>query len=36
MERAYVQKDFRRVGIVVAIALLILVVSGIVESAVIK
>ena len=32
MERGFVLKDFRRVGIVVAVALVLLVVSGVLES----
>ena len=34
MERAFVAKDFRRLGITVAVALALLVVAGLVESAV--
>ncbi|HEY6957684.1 MAG TPA: hypothetical protein VI814_02550 [Candidatus Limnocylindria bacterium] len=36
MERGFVVKDFRRVGLVVAISLVLLVVSGIVESTILR
>jgi hypothetical protein len=34
MERAFVAKDFRRLGVTVAIALVLLIAAGLIESAV--
>jgi hypothetical protein len=34
MERAFVAKDFRRLGVTVAIALALLVAAGLIESAI--
>ena len=36
MERGFVLKDFRRVGLVVAVSVVVLILAGLLESAFIK